>query len=114
MNGRPIRPHQVDSVKTGELVPAEVFNAFNELIARNWDGTQAKFTQDAAVDAIVKRIPGLERHLVFERHYLDVERSYERAGWHVEYDKPGYNESYAATFTFKRLTRVPMRIGRSR
>jgi hypothetical protein len=33
---------------------------------------------------------------------MDFEPFYEKAGWKVVYDKPGYCESYAANFTFTR------------
>ncbi len=39
---------------------------------------------------------------VCDNHWLDVEDVYREAGWVVEYDKPGYCESYEATFTFKK------------
>ncbi len=39
---------------------------------------------------------------IYERHLLDVEPSYRAEGWEVEYDKPGYNETYEATFTFRK------------
>ncbi len=32
--------------------------------------------------------------------WLNVEELYRAQGWTVTYDKPGYNESYPATFTF--------------
>lgn len=34
------------------------------------------------------------------QHWLNFEGAYRRAGWKVEFDKPGYNESYPATFKF--------------
>lgn len=39
---------------------------------------------------------------VFERGYLDIEETYRKAGWSVVYDKPGYNETYDAFYTFTR------------
>ena len=32
---------------------------------------------------------------------FDVEDIYEKAGWDVTYDTPGYNETYEPKFTFK-------------
>lgn len=38
---------------------------------------------------------------MLDREHLDVEDVYRAAGWEVTYDKPGYNETYDATFTFR-------------
>jgi hypothetical protein len=43
---------------------------------------------------------GLKRNEIFKNHWLDVEEIYEEAGWQVAYDKPGYNETYEASFEF--------------
>jgi hypothetical protein len=43
---------------------------------------------------------GLNRNEIFKKGWLDVEEIYGKAGWKVEYDKPGYNEDYAAHFIF--------------
>jgi hypothetical protein len=43
---------------------------------------------------------GITEQRVFDRHLLDVEEVFEDVGWDVDYDKPGYNESYQPTFTF--------------
>jgi len=37
---------------------------------------------------------------IFDNHWLDVEPIFEDCGWKVEYDKPGFNENYPATFKF--------------
>ncbi len=98
--GKPIGPDDVVAAKT-EALPAAVFDAWNALIAAAWTGSYAKVMQEDAAKALVKAT-GLTRSEVFDSHYLDIEESYRAAGWTVEYDKPGYNESYAASFTFKR------------
>jgi hypothetical protein len=33
---------------------------------------------------------------------MDVEDVYQKAGWEVEFDKPGYNEDYEANFKFSK------------
>jgi len=48
---------------------------------------------------------GLNRAEIFDKGWLNVEEVYRAAGWAVEYDKPGFNESYSATFTFKCLSK---------
>ena len=85
--------------KTDALLREEVFIAFNDCIALTWDGRSAVVKQrDVAVRiAAAMSITTAE---VVQRHYLDVEGSYRAEGWDVEYNKPGYNETYDATFRF--------------
>lgn len=97
--GRPIRPGEV-ALLSQQVIPPEVFDAFNELIAKGWDGVSATVVQGDAVVLACKNL-GIVRE-AFDSKWLNVESAYARHGWKVVYDKPGYNESYPATFTFKR------------
>jgi hypothetical protein len=94
----PIKPSQVGTRKQEDF-PPEVFEAFNELIARNFANGRAIVRQEEVVKLIKKK--GLKGD-IFENHWLDVEEAYMAAGWKVLYDKPAHNESYEATFTFIR------------
>lgn len=96
-NIKPITPAEVVDAKA-ESIPDEVFAAFNKCIAANWDGHQSTIKQSDVVTLIKQGNPGL----LLDYRCLDVEPIYRKAGWIVEYDKPGYNESYPATFTFKK------------
>lgn len=96
---KPIAPDEVAGAKK-VIIPKKVFEAFNTLIVRNFAGNNAVVVQDDVVDLLVKG--GLNRSDIFNNHWLDVEDAYRSAGWIVEYDKPGYNESYPATFAFKK------------
>jgi len=96
---RPIKPSEVAKGKKA-VFPDEVLEAFNELITKNFWGGSATIKQEDVVRLMVKK--GLTPKAIDENHWLDVEEVYEDAGWDVEYDKPGYNESYAATFKFSR------------
>jgi hypothetical protein len=102
---KPIKPSDVVAKKQAS-VPDFVLEVFNGLIAKNFDGSSARFTQDAAVAAILEATDGdpvpVTRARIFENHWLDVEPIYEKAGWKVEYDKPGYNETYAANWIFRK------------
>ena len=53
---------------------------------------------------VVKRMKkkGLKENDIFDKGSLNVETIYRKDGWNVEYDKPGYNESYDASFKFSR------------
>ena len=99
MKGQPIKPSEVTRAKQRKI-PAEVIEVFNELIASNWNGLSSIFGQREVVAAILAKMPNTERATVYARHWLDVEPLYEAEGWIVEYDKPGFNETYEPTFTF--------------
>ena len=92
----PIRPQDVKPTK-----PDEVIEAFNELIQKHWDGTRSQFTQDEVIKMIGIKIRKTPK-FIFDHHYMDIEDLYRQSGWMVEYDKPGYNESYPPTFTFSK------------
>lgn len=97
---KPFTPDEAIAAKVG-VIPPEVLDVWNTILAKHFDGISANFNQDEVVAALVAAT-GVERHQVFENKWLDVEALYRSYGWKVEYDKPGYNESYAANFTFRR------------
>lgn len=103
---KPISPDDVSLLKATQI-PGEVFAAFNECIARNFRGTGASFTQDEVLAEVKKRLPEDQHAHIFNCRWMDVESSYEEMGWSVAYDKPGYNETYAATFTFTKKRSKP-------
>lgn len=96
----PITPKEA-AQRAVDDIPDLVVEAFNEAIIENLKGNSAAFTQDYVIDKITKKLD-ISRELIFERRYLDAEALYEAAGWKVEYDKPGFNESYKANFKFTR------------
>lgn len=96
---RPITPAEAATYKAKKL-PQEVLEAWNKLIAQNFDGKVSRVLQADAVAAI-QRATDCTGGFIARAGWLDIEPMYEAAGWRVEYDKPGYNESYPATFTFR-------------
>lgn len=98
-NTKPIKPSEIVSAKR-ETIPGQVFAAFNTCIANAFRGKSAKVLQKDVIAEIMKRMPSVDRNEIFNGGWLDVEDVYRAEGWTVEYDKPGYNESYPATFTF--------------
>jgi hypothetical protein len=94
---KPISPSEISEKKVLSF-PDAVLESFNELIVQNYSHGQATFYQDEVVKLMVSK--GLKRGEIFDKHYLDVEQIYEAEGWKVVFDNPGYNESYAANFTF--------------
>ncbi len=99
---RPIKPEEISEKKVS-LFPDEVFESFNELITQKFCESSATVTQDEVVALMVKK--GLDRTDIFEKGWLNVEDIYRKEGWLVDYDKPGYNESYHAIFTFSKTSK---------
>lgn len=95
----PITPAEV-VVKKQESIPDGIFEAFNELIAENFNGSESKFKLKDVVNLAVSKMPDVPKDTMFEKHYFDVEEIYRKAGWMVEFDKAGYNETYDDFFVF--------------
>lgn len=95
----PISPADVVARKS-EAIPDQVFEAVNDLIVTRWSGSGAKVSQADLIVAILAGMPAITREELFARHYLDFEDAYRKVGWCVEYDRPGYNETYVASWTF--------------
>lgn len=100
----PLKSSEVDNAKLRDI-PEEVFEAFNELIVKSWNGSIAVVRQDDVIARIMEKLD-VSRHAIFGAHWLDVEPAYRKAGWSVLYDKPGYNEDYPATFEFRKARRA--------
>ena len=95
---KPIKPSEVLVLKKS-LLPPEVIEVFNELIAENFSDGSSTFTQKEAIRRIRVAL-NISDADIFRLKFLDVEGIYRKEGWKVSYDKPGYNETYDATFTF--------------
>ena len=90
MKVKPITPDEV-----AHEIPDVIIEVVNTLIKEKWNGQKAHILQDE----ILLRL-SIPRDEVFEKHWLDFEPIYREAGWHVIYDKPGFNENYKAFFDF--------------
>lgn len=97
---KPITPNECVAIKEKSL-PDAVIVAFNRAIAEKWDGRISIIRQEFVALQIADAL-GIPVSDVISRGYLDVEPIYRKAGWKVKYDKPGYNESYPATFEFSK------------
>lgn len=96
----PIRPEDVSEAKKNQI-PDAVFETFNELIAEKFSGNRALLKQAEIMERL--KFKGyINRRLIFDSHWLDVEGIYQQAGWTVEYEKPAYNETGEAFFTFSK------------
>ena len=97
----PITPQDVAQNKLN-VIPEYVIQAFNDTITAAWDGNTAIVKQVDVVAAIMATEQVTDRQTIFNKHWLDVEPLYREAGWRVVYDRPAYNETGEATFTFSR------------
>ncbi len=93
-----ISPEEVINLKA-DHIPDEVFDAWNSIIAQNWNGHRSFFKLKELVDTI-KIATGKTTHEEIKKEgWLDLEPIYRAKGWKVEY-QPGYNETYDAFFEF--------------
>lgn len=104
---QPITPDEVVAAKPN-VIPDGVFMAFNELITEKFNGRVAIIRQDEVIERILaeSKPMGMDvseaRRAIFKRGWLNVEEVYREAGWRVTYDKPDYNETYEATYEFRK------------
>ena len=90
-----VGPIYPDDVLLVNHIPEEVFEVFNDLILKNWNGKSAKVTQNDAAGLVAAKL-NIDRDVVFNKCFLDVEDHYRKAGWLVAYEKPSYNETFEA------------------
>lgn len=101
MNNKAIKPISPKEIMENldEIIPDAVIQAVNELLKEKYRGSEVTIKQKD----IVSRAVSIDNKLagkIIENKYLDFESLYEKSGWKVSYDKPGYNESYDAFFKF--------------
>jgi len=97
----PITPEQAIKQKDASI-PDFVIEEFNKQIIENLSVGRRIVTSTFRQEDVEKAIRERCEAGQFKYRWLDVEDMYRNCGWKVEYDKPGYNESYPATFTFSR------------
>lgn len=96
-----VSPREAVALKNS-LLPTEVLAVWNAMIAKKFDGTNTvTILQCDIIKALMPLTPRRDsRQHILDEHWLDVEQIYRAAGWHVEYDKPSYCETYEASFAF--------------
>lgn len=100
MTVKPISPSETTAGKIKSFPPV-VFEVFNEMLSAGFTGGNiVTIMQEDVVNEIVKRTEA-NRAEVFQKGWLNIEPVYREQGWHVVYDKPGFNESYGAYWKFK-------------
>jgi hypothetical protein len=99
---KPITPAEIAGAKRN-YIPAVVFDAFNAEIALRFSIGRAIVPQKAVLTRL--QAAGINTTEAFDAGWMNVEESYQAAGWKVSYSKPGYNESGDAYFEFVAGTR---------
>lgn len=95
-NIKPISPDEVVYD-----IPEFVIEAVNKLIAKNFRGNSFTIKQKDIVKEICDNNTDVTSQQIYDNKWMNFEDIYREAGWKVSYDKPGFNESYDATFEFK-------------
>lgn len=91
--------------KQSYKIPEIIIEIVNKLLIQNYNIETGKAT--IKLNEIMDLAVGdsdcglFTREEIFKNHYLDFESLYEKQGWKVTYDKPGYNEFYEPFFVFK-------------
>ena len=103
---KPITPQEAEK-KFQEQLPDFVIEAFNQLLSEKIGvSRRCTITQEEAVARIIAEAAKADVELncqtIFDKHYLDVEDAYRAAGWEVDFDKAGYNETRPSIFTFSK------------
>jgi hypothetical protein len=96
MSVKPVTPKEARELKT---FPDKVIETWNAAIVEGLVEGRVTIKQDHIVNLLASAMD-VERDVVFNKGWLNVEDFYRSAGWKVEYDKPGYNENYTAFFVF--------------
>lgn len=98
---KPISPKEItDDMEN--IIPAVVISTVNKMLKKEYRNGQAILQQSKIITAILNSDKSMTRISLFENNWMDFESIYRKAGWKVVYDKPAYNETYEATFTFSK------------
>lgn len=98
---QPITKQDVENKLSERVFPAFVIQAFNECICESKMEGSNEVKQDRVIEKILELAPeGTQRNQVFNEHWLDVEKTFEKVGWTVRYIKPAYYEDWKAYFIF--------------
>jgi len=95
-----MKPISPDDVAEIVAIPEFVIDVVNHLIRTHYDNGRAIVEQKEIVKEVREYMRVHEVFGQFKFTWLNFEELYRGVGWNVEYDKPGYNESYEANFKF--------------
>lgn len=98
---KPLSPEEVEQ-QTATNIPDAVIMAVNTLLKKYFRNGHATIPQDEILSEVRRIDSKLKADFLCDNHYLDFEPLFQRAGWKVSYDKPGWNETGEAYFKFER------------
>jgi len=103
---KPLRPAEIIA-NLDKTTPTVVITAVNNMLTKYFKGGSVTVKQNEIINEIMRLDSNISRSEIIDNKWMDFEEVYRQYGWSVSYDKPGYNESYDATFEFKpRMTVV--------
>ena len=99
---KPITPEEVIAANN-VIIPTEVIESFNHLITKFWnnDRQQAVFTEEQAIEEIIKRMNTSHYH-IYTNKWLDVNKLY-CDNWDVSLNS-AYGADQVPTFIFRSIT----------
>ena len=98
MSHKPLSPSEVEKRAKSEI-PEEVISTINNMLIKKVRNGRCTLRQKDILNEI-KNMHNIDSSKIFEHGWLDIEGIYTEVGWNVTYDKPGYNETYEASFEF--------------
>lgn len=106
MDIKPFSPAEAKDAKSSHL-PRELLQAVNELLAERYKDYGSIHIKLKDVKARCEKILGIDEMFsgvspmdAWPEGVWDFEPVYRKAGWRVNYDGPGYDESYDGYYIF--------------
>ena len=97
---KPISPKDVTD-NLDKIIPESIIEAVNNLIKKEFRGNEVTILQTDIIKEARRIDKDLTEKKIFDNKWIDFEPIFRKAGWIVEYNSPGYCESYPETFTFR-------------
>lgn len=106
-----VKPFSPDDARAAKktVLPKELLQAVNELLAERYVDHGAIHITLTELKLRCRKLVGYDEYASIEdptkswpKGVWDFEPVYRDAGWKVNYDSPGYNESYEGFYIFER------------
>lgn len=106
MSVAPITPKEAQKQHLTKVIPDEVYEAVNEILAERYCDAYIIIFQDEVISRATEKMQldgtNIPSEDFFTYHWLDFESPYIDAGWTVSYHKPAYNESFKVHWIFRK------------
>lgn len=96
---KPLTPSEAVAGKEYQIHPGMI-EAVNSILVEKYTAGRCNIPQKDILERFLAAYPDVTAKEVFDKHWMDIENVYEKYGWKVVYDKPGYNESGEPVFRF--------------